>query len=179
MEKTIVGKCPLCGSDVVKTGTGYKCEKFTLQNAECTFYASGLIGNRRMSDAEISELLANKEILLDGFSSREGKVFSTVLKVAQDGEIDMNAIVATCPSCGGDIRVYSRAFGCSNYNNQESPCTFTIWRNIGGHDVSLAEVREICQNGSTSEEKVFYLDNGTPYAKRLGLSEDKKKVEKL
>ena len=71
--------------------------------------------------------------LLDGFASKEGKTFPTVLELADDGNILMQPVIGRCPHCGGEIRVGSRAFNCSNYANQNAPCSFAIWRNIGGH----------------------------------------------
>ena len=68
-----------------------------------------------------------------------------MLELADNGAINMQSIIGKCPHCGGDIRVGTRAFNCSNYSNQQAPCNFAIWRNIGGHQLSLTEARDICE----------------------------------
>ena len=91
----------------------------------------------------------------------------------------MQAVIAKCPHCGGDIRVGSRAFNCSNYGNQEAPCIFSIWRNIGGHQVTLAEAKAICEKNITTSELEMYREDGSIYRKRLGLSPDKLQIIKI
>ncbi len=82
---------------------------------------NGLSGTRKMSDEEIPELLEHRFILVDGFASKDGKTFPSVLELADNGAINMQSIIGKCPHCGGDIRVGTRAFNCSNYSNQQAP----------------------------------------------------------
>lgn len=178
-QKKIIGCCPLCGGNVVKTCKGYRCENNILEHPTCALNINGIIGNRKMSDEEMAELLQNRQILLDGFVTKEGKSFPTVLVLAQDGAINMQSIIGKCPHCGGDIRVGTRAFNCSNYSNQEAPCNFAIWRNIGGHQLTLAEAKEICEKEITTNELEMYRDDGAIYRKRLGLSPDKLQIVKI
>jgi len=126
-----------------------------------------------MADGEIVELLEKRSVMLDGFASKEGKAFPTVLELADDGAINMQSVIAKCPHCGGDIRVGSRAFNCSNFKNDAQPCSFSIWRNIGGHQLTIDEVKEICD-----KELEMYRNDGTIYHKRLGLSPDKLQIVK-
>ncbi len=119
-EKKIVGRCPKCGANVVKTCKGYRCENSIGENPTCSLNINGILGNRKMSDEEISELLANRRIMLDGFMSKEGKAFPTMLELADNGDVLMQSIIGKCPHCGGDIRVGNRAFNCSNSTNHTS-----------------------------------------------------------
>ena len=123
--------------------------------------------------------MEHRFILLDGFASKEGKAFPSVLELADNGAINMQSVIGKCPHCGGDIRVGTRAFNCSNYSNQQAPCNFSIWRNIGGHQLSLTEAKEICEKEITSNELEMYRDDGTIYRKRLGLSPDKLQIVKI
>ena len=116
-EKKIIGRCPLCGGSVVKTCKGYRCEHNIGDNPSCVLNINGIIGNRKMGDGEVAELLEKRRILLDGFATKEGKTFPTVLELADDGAVNMRPVIGKCPHCGGDIRVGSRAFNCSNYSN--------------------------------------------------------------
>ena len=71
MEKKIIGRCLLCGGNVVKTCKGYRCENNIAEQPTCVLNINGIIGNRKMSDEEIAELLEHRFILLDGFASKE------------------------------------------------------------------------------------------------------------
>lgn len=169
----------MCGGNVVKTCKGYRCEHNISEHPTCVLNINGIIGNRKMNDGEIAELLENRCILLDGFVTKEGKSFPTVLELADDGAINMQSVIGKCPHCGGGIRVGSRAFNCSNYANQTAQCNFAIWRNIGGHQLTLAEAKEICEKQITSSELEMYREDGSIYRKRLGLSPDKLQIVKI
>lgn len=79
-EKKIIGSCPLCGGNVVKTCKGYRCENNMGEHPSCVLKINAILGNRKMNDSEVTELLANRSILLDGFATKEGKTFPTVLE---------------------------------------------------------------------------------------------------
>lgn len=178
-EKKIVGCCPLCGGNVVKTCKGYRCEHNLGDHPACPLNINAIIGNRKMHDDEVGELLEKRSILLDGFASKENKTFPAVLLLADDGTVQMQYSIGKCPHCGGEMRVSSRAFNCSNYGNESAPCSFSIWRNIGGHQLTLAEAKELCEKGITATELEMYREDGTIYRKRLGLSPDKLQIVKI
>lgn len=178
-EKKIIGRCPFCGGNVVKTCKGYRCENNTGEHPSCVLNINAIIGNRKMNDEEIAEFLEKRRILLDGFSTKEGKTFPTVLELTDDGAVNMQSVIGRCPHCGGEIRVGTRAFNCSNYSNQEAPCSFAIWRNIGGHQLTLEEAKELCEKNITSSELEMYREDGSIYRKRLGLAPDKLQIVKI
>ena len=92
-EKKIIGRCPFCGGNVVKTCKGYRCEHNLGEQPSCVLNINGIIGNRKMNDEEIAELLEKRCILLDGFATKEGKTFPTVLELADDGNILMLSLI--------------------------------------------------------------------------------------
>ena len=59
-QKKIIGRCPLCGGNVVKTCKGYRCEHNLGDHPSCVLNINGIIGNRKMYDAEIAELLEKR-----------------------------------------------------------------------------------------------------------------------
>ena len=178
-EKKIIGRCPFCGGNVVKTCKGYRCENNTGEHPSCVLNINAIIGNRKMNDGEIAEFLEKRRILLDGFSTKEGKTFPTVLELADDGAVNMQSVIGKCPHCGGEVRVGTRAFNCYNYSNQEASCSFAIWRNIGGHQLTLEEAKELCEKSITSSELEMYREDGSIYRKRLGLAPDKLQIVKI
>lgn len=177
--KRTVATCPFCGGRVVKTTKGYRCENNIGDQPKCSLSINGVIGNRKMADNEISELLANRRIMLDGFATKEWKTFPTVLILADDGSIMMDSKITKCPHCGGDIRVGTKAFNCSNYKQEGNPCNFVIWRNMGGHLLTEKDVREICEKGMTEGTVEMYREDGSIINKHLGLSPDKLQVIKI
>lgn len=178
-EKKVIGRCLVCGGNVVKTCKGFRCENNTGESPKCGLFINGVIGNRKMSDDEVTTLLEKREIMLDGFATKEWKTFTTVLILKDDGSIDMNSVIAVCPRCGGELRVGQKAFNCSNYKNPTTPCDFVIWRNIGGHLLSLEEVRQLCTHGMTADAVEMFREDGFRFNKKLGVSPDKTQVVKI
>lgn len=75
----IIGKCPLCGSDVVRTKFGYGCSGY--KNG-CKFSVNGIICGRVISVSNMSMLLeSGKTAKICGFTSKNGKKFDAQLKL--------------------------------------------------------------------------------------------------
>ena len=87
----VVGKCPLCGEDVVRTSFGYGCTGY--KEKECKFSVRNVICGRVISVSNMKKLLeTGKTYKIEGFvSPRTGKTFSSYLKLS-DGraEFDFN-----------------------------------------------------------------------------------------
>ena len=73
-EKKIIGRCPFCGGNVVKTCKGYRCENNTGEHPSCVLNINAIIGNRKMNDGEIADFLEKRRILLDGFPPRKERL---------------------------------------------------------------------------------------------------------
>ena len=43
-EKKIIGRCPFCGGNVVKTCKGYRCENNTGEHPSCVLNINTIIG---------------------------------------------------------------------------------------------------------------------------------------
>lgn len=178
LQKITVGKCPVCGSDVVKTIKGYACINSLEQEPSCNFFLFNTLSNRALSDNEATELLANRSILLDGLVTKEGKAYSSIVSFNPDGSLDMNYTVGKCPRCGGNANINARSVYCTNYSHPQSPCKFTIWRNTAGHPFSLAELQELLTKGETSRPVNTYDQHGNVRQSRFALN-DNKEVTKV
>lgn len=176
-ETKVVGKCPICGGDVIKVLKGYACVNSFQQESPCTFSLGNMIANRRMSDDDISTLLAKGKLLVDGCSTKDQKVFTTILHFKEDGTVGIGSVVGKCPKCQGNLYVNARAVGCENFKQTNSnPCNFTIWRNVFGHELTLDEILEIINNGSTSEAVSCYDNSGKISKHKIGLNDAKEVV---
>ncbi len=83
-----------------------------------------------------------------------------MVRLTDDGKTVLESRIAKCPVCGGDIHIGQRTYNCANYRNESNPCKFSIRRNIGGHNVTVEEAREICEEGITQQTLEFYREDG-------------------
>lgn len=77
----IVGKCPICGSEVMKNRYAYGCKNYK----ECSFKINANICGRAISKTN-AELLLKEGLSskIEGFISKNGKTFSARLKLDKD-----------------------------------------------------------------------------------------------
>ena len=77
----VVGKCPLCGNEVVRTSFGYGCKGY--KEKGCKFSINNVICNRVISVANVRQLLeTGKTHKINGFiSPKSGKKFDAFLKL--------------------------------------------------------------------------------------------------
>ena len=91
----IVGKCPLCGADVVEKNKLYQCSSNKYRKNEdgsfdhiagCGFRLWKTVANKEIPEKAVRELLANGETSgrVEGFISKAGKPFSAKLKLRDD-----------------------------------------------------------------------------------------------
>lgn len=80
----IIGKCPICGNDVIETKTAFSCSK---GKDVCKFYIWKTIADKTISKTQAMQLLENKKSnLIKGFKSKSGKTFDAFL-VLNNGTI--------------------------------------------------------------------------------------------
>lgn len=80
----IVGKCPLCGNDVVRNRFAYGCKDY--QN--CKFKVNTTICGRTISKSNVEMLLKDGITSnIEGFVSKNGKNFNARLKLDDDNKI--------------------------------------------------------------------------------------------
>ncbi len=77
----IVGKCPLCGSEVMKNRYAYGCKNYK----ECNFKINSIICGRVISKKNAELLLkTGNTSKIEGFISKNGKNFDAKLKLDKD-----------------------------------------------------------------------------------------------
>ncbi|MDD2377592.1 MAG: DNA topoisomerase [Bacilli bacterium] len=82
-----IGKCPLCGKDVIKNKFAYGCTGY---KEGCKFKISGVICKRVISkNNAISLLNTGKTSKIEGFISKNGKPFTATLKL-NNGNIEFD-----------------------------------------------------------------------------------------
>lgn len=80
----IVGKCPLCGNDVMRNRYAYGCRNYT----ECKFKVNSLICGRSISKSNVIKLLnEGSTSKIEGFISKSGKEFNAILKFDDEKKV--------------------------------------------------------------------------------------------
>ena len=80
----VVGKCPMCGNDVVKNRYAYGCRDY--QN--CKFKVNSQICGRWISKSNVEKLLSEGSTSqIEGFVSKNGKNFNARLKLDNDKKV--------------------------------------------------------------------------------------------
>ncbi len=81
----VVGKCPLCGEDVIRGRKGYGCSGY--KKTGCAFSVYGFICHRVLSKSNMKMLLeTGRSSKIKGFISKSGKPFDAYLKL-EDGKV--------------------------------------------------------------------------------------------
>lgn len=94
--KTVVGKCPRCGKDVVKTGSIYACSSIKNEKqkdgtwkevAGCGFKLFGFC-TKKFTEKQAASLLDGKAVSLRGCKSKAGKTFDCKVVLQKDGSVE-------------------------------------------------------------------------------------------
>ncbi len=148
-DKTPVGLCPKCGTEVERTPFGWAC---AAGKEACGFVVWGEVAKKKLPAQAVRELVqdlaTSKEI--HGFKSKTGKEFSAKLyldpeegyRVRFKFDDAPKEVLGKCPGCGGDVVETPKAFGCRNWKDADHEHV-TIWKEIAGHRVSLAEAKKL------------------------------------
>ena len=80
----VVGKCPLCGNDVIRSRYNYSCKDYK----NCNFKISSVICGRAISKSNVEKLLEEgTTATIEGFISKKGTEFKAKLKLDKDNKI--------------------------------------------------------------------------------------------
>lgn len=94
--KTVVGKCPRCGKDVIKTGSIYACSSIKNEKQEdgtwkevagCGFKLFGFC-TKKFTEKQAASLLDGKAVSLRGCKSKAGKTFDCTVVLQKDGSVE-------------------------------------------------------------------------------------------
>lgn len=171
-NKVLAVPCPVCGQKVSETQKGYACQGlFSADEEHCRLWIPKEMCGRTITEAEAEQLLENgRTDVLDGFTA-QGKTFSSCLVVDKNGNVTLNGEICRCPKCGGTVHAGIKAYNCSNYRNPSVRCDFVVWRSLAGHNMTVQEVRDLCQQGRTAVLQ-FCTRDGVPYQRRLYMTDD-------
>lgn len=148
--------CPACGRRIYLNSHGYQCEA-------CMFHIKNYICNRRIAKHEAESIVMGKRIILDGFSSNAGEVFSSI-PVIRGHTVMLDNTVVFLPN-HGRIVARARYFVCENSDGRGS---FRVQRMYNGHSVTADEVVDLIRHGKVCFES--YDEKGNKNISMLLLS---------
>ncbi len=128
-------KCPICGNKIYLNSHGYRCER-------CSFHIKNYICNRHLTIEEVEDILAGKQIILDGFSSNMGEVFSSI-PVVKGNTIRLDNTVVQIPQVGRVV-VGTKYFV---FDKERHNTSFRLQRMYNGHFVTVDEVKTLLYQG--------------------------------
>jgi len=72
---------------------------------------------------------------------------NTSIDISIPSPADHREVIGVCPKCAGDVVETKKSFGCVNW--QAQGCKFGIWKQISGHKMTKAQVRELLTKNRT------------------------------
>lgn len=175
-SKNIVGKCPLCGKNILEGKAGYYCEGWSRDekgnSIGCDFTVYGKIGNIMVTPAMAVEIFKSgmtKKAYTITYKS--GKSFFGHINCQQDseGKYWFNAIsdlgkVCNCPFCDdGEINEKTGFYECSN---RKKTCDFMIVKKFYGAQITSNDIKKLLIE-RTDIQKMLHFKNGTKAKKFL------------
>lgn len=73
-------------------------------------------------------------------------------------------IVGHCPLCGKDIIESNKSFYCSGF---KEGCKFSVWKTIAGKKISKTNIKQLLENGVTTEIRGFKAKSGKQFNAKL------------
>jgi len=154
--KEIVGKCPLCGGNVIKGKNGYYCEEWNHKdldgNPSCSFSVYGKLGESTISTKKMMEILSDgqtkKEVSIKWAS---GKSYSGILYLEKLNGKYRFAIkpferkcLGECPYCHiGKIWEEKFTYECDHLPSKGGSCLISIPKSFYGITISQKEALKL------------------------------------
>ncbi len=175
--------CPACGGELTTTSFGYGCSNYGNEEIKCRF-SLGQIAGVDIDEEQFKKLvLEGKTDLIEGFKSKSGKPFKSVLKLEKDenGEFNVSFDFSetpteyieglSCPVCGGRIVKTGYGFACEHRFQEENQCYFSVGE-IAGRKLSLDELTRLLTDGITDVLSGFKSKTNQKFNAKIQLKEN-------
>ena len=82
-----ITKCPCCGGDIVENDKAYGCVNWNNKEKPCDFTIWKTISKKKITKEQAIDICTNgRSLLINGFTSKNGKPFSAFLVITDDNE---------------------------------------------------------------------------------------------
>lgn len=175
-QKTInqsnLGPCPICNAPVIRGRAAYGCSDW---KQGCKFVMPATVWELTLSPELAREILSHKRSLTPHPIAVDGRKCFAILSLDKKGKLsyeeskvakkdDGQESLGDCPTCGGDIIVGKKAYGCSNWRNG---CKFVIWKTMAQKDIPLEVAQQLLKTGTTDTLTGFKSKAGKDFDAKL------------
>lgn len=187
---TLATPCPNCGGIVKENYKRFSCDR-------CAFSISKTPGGRQFEIAEVEALLINRTLgPLQGFRSKKGLPFASMLRIVFDEEIKNYKLefdfgqdqggdeptkidfseqqsLGPCPKCGGAVFEHGMSYLCEN--SPLKKCDFRSGKVILRQEIGRDQMQKLLTDGKTDLLDGFVSNrNGRKFKAFLVKKEDGK-----
>ena len=167
-----LGPCPVCNAPVIRGKTAYGCSDW---KQGCKFVLPVVQWGLSMEPELAREIFAHKRSLTPHPIEVEGQKLFATFHLDKTGRLgyaeadvakkeDGQEALGACPTCGGDIVVGNKAYGCSNWRNG---CKFVIWKTMAQREIPLEVAQQLLRTGSTAALSGFKSKAGKDFEAKL------------
>ena len=167
-----LGPCPICHEPVIRGKSAYGCSAW---KQGCKFVLPMVQWGLSIGPELAREIFAHKRSLTPHPIEVDGRKLFATLSLDKKGNLGYaEADVAkketgqeslgACPTCGGDIVVGAKAYGCSNWRNG---CKFVIWKTMAQREISQEEAQQLLSSGTTETLSGFKSKAGKDFDAKL------------
>jgi len=169
---TNLGPCPVCNAYVIRGKAAYGCSEW---KKGCKFVLPSVLWGLSIKPELAREILTHKRSLTPHPIEVEGRKLFVVISLDKQGNLSyQEAEVAKkeegqealgkCPTCGGDIVIGRKAYGCSNWRNG---CKFVIWKTMAQKEIPLESAQQLLSTGTTETLSGFKSKAGKDFDAKL------------
>ncbi len=174
--------CPKCGGELTTTSFGYGCSNYSNDEIKCKFSVGQIAGVDLSEEQFIKLVTEGKTDLIEGFKSKSGKPFKSVLKMEKTEDGDFRASFdfsetpteyvegLNCPVCSGRIVETGYGFACEHRFQEENQCYFSIGE-IAGKKLSIEDFTKLIKEGTTDVISGFKSKTNQKFSARLRLKD--------
>jgi len=172
-EKKVIGKCPVCGGDVMESPLGFCCNGTTKEGRRCQF-----VIHRKMHGVEMTEEIC-RQLLSEGrtdvmeMTNKNNQQFMACFIIA-DGHVELELVShymkGRCPICGGKVKKTSKGYACENHVGPHPTCDFYMMGIICNRKITDEEVERFLL-GETLTLDGFSSNDGHMFSSTLQLNE--------
>jgi DNA topoisomerase-3 len=167
-----LGPCPVCNAPVIRGKAAYGCSEW---KQGCKFVLPGVLWGLPIKPELAREIMTHKRSLTPHPIEVDGRKLFAIINVDKKGNFSFEEAevakkeagqeaLGKCPTCGGDVVVGKKAYGCSNWRNG---CKFVIWKTMAQKEIPLGAAQELLQTGSTATITGFKSKAGKDFDAKL------------
>ena len=196
------GACPLCKRPVFERSWFYRCKEDPDTEEDCPFRIWKDKAGRYMDHNTVRTLLKESQTgPLEGFSYRDGRTYAGVLRIDDEGDLQVEMVegsegertsdiveyevnetpLASCPmGCGTDVIETPTEFVCRTRQASTSkgtkkdphPCAFWLPRTVCKREIVRDEAEQYLRDKKTDMLQDFISRRGHPFGAILFLKEN-------